>query len=139
MNDSHIAPHPSTAQTPVTFHFLNDAIYQSAAGFLVLVRIWRFVRIGHGIVEITNEMAHEEYNGLLAYTEALETMLQEHNIPLPECTWTKLKHGSSHGGGGGGGSSAHSSSNNILNEIELAHREKLRQHFVSNNHPVDDP
>ena len=144
----------------VTFHFLNDAIYQSAAGLLVIARIWRFVRIGHAIVEITNEVAHEEYNGLLAYSEALETLLQEHRIPVPECRWSKLQH---HGGAGvtaaaatntasshGARTSNHnnnhnsnhnsgssSSKNNILSEIELEQREKWREEFVVTNHRAD--
>ena len=121
----------------VTFHFLDDAIYQSAAGLLVIFRLWRFVRIGHAIVEVTNQKAHEEYNGLLAYTEALEHLLQQHAIPVPECQWTHLG-GSSHNSGGGGmrhsdhnkNSSISGSSGgnvNILNEIEQAHRDELRQ------------
>ena len=97
----------------------------------MIARVWRFVRIGHAIVEITNEMAHEEYNGLLAYTEALENLLQSHDIPVPEFQ-------SSHDGGGSG--ARHSGHNNktgsgdgnvnILTELEQAHREELRQKYV---------
>jgi hypothetical protein len=37
----------------VVFHVIgDDAIYEYVAGLLVVSRIWRFVRIGHGIVEI---------------------------------------------------------------------------------------
>jgi len=125
-NDTHFTKHHSCfASFPaVTFHFLKDDIYQSLAGMLVVVRIWRFIRIGHGIVEITNEMAHDEYDGLLAYTEALEKILIEHDIALPEHGW--VKHSSSHGSGlGGDGSNQH----NILTDIEMAHREKLRQKY----------
>ena len=68
----------------VVFHVFKEDIYQSLVGLLVLVRIWRFVRIGHGIVEITNEMAHKEYDGLLSYVEELEKILTENNIDLPE-------------------------------------------------------
>lgn len=50
---------------------------------LVVIRIWRFVRIGHGIAEITNEMAHKEYDGLLDYSEQLEDLLKANNIDLP--------------------------------------------------------
>ena len=87
------------------------------------MRIWRFIRIGHGIVEITNEMAHDEYDGLLAYTEALEKILIEHDIALPEHGW--VKHSSSHSGGVGNDSNHH----NILSDIEMARREELRQKY----------
>jgi hypothetical protein len=50
----------------------------------VFVRIWRFVRIGHGIVEITNEVLHKDHEKLVSYTEQLEELLQQHNIALPE-------------------------------------------------------
>lgn len=131
-------PLPLLLLPVVTFHFLDDAIYQSAAGLLVIFRLWRFVRIGHAIVEVTNQKAHEEYNGLLAYTEALEHLLQQHAIPVPECQWNHLR-GSSHNGGGGMRHSDHNQNSsssgssggsvNILNEIEQAHRDELRQKF----------
>lgn len=114
---------------------MDDAIYQSAAGLLVIFRLWRFVRIGHAIVEVTNQKAHEEYNGLLAYTEALESLLEQHAIPVPECRWTLLRGGSSHAGAQHSDHNKHNNSSgggsnlNILTEIEQAHREELRQKF----------
>ena len=69
----------------IVFHVIGDeAVYEYVAGFLVMGRIWRFIRIGHGIVEITNEMAHREYSDLLAYTEDLQDRLRQHNLPFPE-------------------------------------------------------
>jgi hypothetical protein len=67
----------------ITFHVLGDDLYQSLSGLLVIIRIWRFVRIGHGIVELTNEAAHSEYNHLLIYTKELRALLTEKCIPLP--------------------------------------------------------
>lgn len=67
----------------LTFHFFNEDIYQSLAGVLVFIRIWRFVRIGHGIIEITNEVAHKDYMELLSYAELLRDVLRENRIPLP--------------------------------------------------------
>jgi hypothetical protein len=68
----------------LTFHFLKDDLYQSLAGLLVLIRIWRFVRIGHGIVEVVAEMSHEKHQKLLAYTEELENLLKKNQIIMPE-------------------------------------------------------
>jgi uncharacterized membrane protein len=68
----------------ITFHALGDDLYQSLSGLLVIARLWRFVRIGHGIVELTNEAAHSEYSHLLMYTNELRALLAENSIPLPD-------------------------------------------------------
>jgi hypothetical protein len=60
------------------------------------VRIWRFVRIGHGIIEITNEVVHKDHEKLLLYTEELEELLQQHNIALPEDSKHYTRHSLSH-------------------------------------------
>lgn len=65
------------------FYLKRDEIYQSLAGLLVVVRLWRFFRIGHGIVEVTHELAQEEYHKLEYYKDELEELLRSHNIPLP--------------------------------------------------------
>lgn len=67
----------------LTFYMYEDDAYQSLAGFLVAVRLWRFVRIGHGVVELTHNMAHHEYEELLTYTEELEHILNQHHIVIP--------------------------------------------------------
>jgi hypothetical protein len=59
----------------ITFHILSDELYQSLSGLLVIFRIWRFIRIGHGIVELTNEAAHREYDKLVVYTKELRTII----------------------------------------------------------------
>lgn len=70
----------------ITFHALSDTLYQSLSGLLVIFRIWRFVRIGHGIVELTNEAAHREYDKLVVYTKELRTIILQspnHIVTLP--------------------------------------------------------
>jgi hypothetical protein len=54
---------------------LEDDLYQSLSSVLVVFRIWRFIRIGHGIVELTNEAAHREYDKLVVYTNELRTVI----------------------------------------------------------------
>ena len=70
----------------ITFHVLSDELYQSLSGLLVIFRIWRFIRIGHGIVELTNEAAHREYDKLVVYTKELRTIILQspnHIVTLP--------------------------------------------------------
>jgi len=52
-----------------SFHYMGQNTAQTVSGILIFIRMWRFVRIGHGIVEVTHEIAHESYQQLLAYTE----------------------------------------------------------------------
>jgi hypothetical protein len=68
----------------ITFHVLGDDLYQSLSGLLVVIRIWRFIRIGHGIVELTNEAAHKEDHHLMEYTKELRAIILQHNLPLPD-------------------------------------------------------
>lgn len=68
----------------LVFFFLNDELALSgASGFIIFVRIWRFIRIGHGIVEVTTEYTHGSYEDLLTYAETLEADLKKRNLPLP--------------------------------------------------------
>lgn len=56
----------------------------SISGLIIFARIWRFVRIGHGIIEVTSEVTHRKYEDLLDYAEHLETELRKNDIPLPQ-------------------------------------------------------
>lgn len=76
----------------VLFYAKSDDIYQSFVGMLVLVRIWRFVRIGHGIIEVTHELAKQEYDELEAYKGKLEQILRDHGLPFPEFKKNGLHH-----------------------------------------------
>lgn len=57
---------------------------QALVGFLVFVRIWRFIRIGHGLVEVATDIAGLHYSDLMEYTVALEDELLDRNLPLPD-------------------------------------------------------
>ena len=67
----------------VAFKIKQEDIYQSFVGLLVVVRIWRFVRIGHGIVEVTHENVSHQGKELLSYVEELEGLLKNNGINLP--------------------------------------------------------
>ena len=57
---------------------------QALVGFLVFVRIWRFIRIGHGLVEVATDLAGMHYYELMEYSVALEDELLDRNLPLPD-------------------------------------------------------
>jgi hypothetical protein len=75
------------------FHFASNDALQSLAGLLVFIRLWRFVRIGHGIVEISSEWTHHQYAELLAYAEEMEAILIAQGTALPE-SGKKINRGS---------------------------------------------
>lgn len=80
---------------------------QSAVGLIIVARLWRFVRIAHGIVEVVTEISSTKYQDLLAYAESLEVMLKENGIAVPDIpSIRKLK----------------MLDDNILSEIEYEHR-----------------
>jgi hypothetical protein len=66
-------------------YFTEEETLAAFVGLLVFTRIWRFVRIGHGIIEVTSELTHEKYEALLAYTAELEATAKGNNVELPEC------------------------------------------------------
>jgi hypothetical protein len=80
------------------FYLKRDEIYQSLAGLLIIVRLWRFFRIGHGIVEVTHELAQEEYHKLEYYKDELEELLRSHDIPLPASAAGHHGHDETNGG-----------------------------------------
>lgn len=77
----------------VAFHLMGSATSQSLVGLLVTVRLWRFLRIGHGLVEVTHEVEEKQFGLLLAYTEELESLLEKNHIRLTASkSVRKLKH-----------------------------------------------
>jgi hypothetical protein len=68
----------------LTFYLLSDDTVQSLVGLLVIGRIWRFVRIGHGLIEVTAELAHRKFAALLSYAEELEDILRSNEMDVPE-------------------------------------------------------
>ena len=68
----------------LTFHFLHEDLLTSLAGLLIFFRIWRFIRIGHGLIEVTAEYAHHDKEILVDYAESLEEILETNGIALPE-------------------------------------------------------
>lgn len=67
----------------VTFQVHDDEALQNLVGLLVLGRVWRFVRISHGLIEVTSEISSQKYHDLLEHAEELEALLRKEGIPVP--------------------------------------------------------
>mmetsp|Transcript_18656 Transcript_18656/g.40195 ORF Transcript_18656/g.40195 Transcript_18656/m.40195 type:complete len:364 (+) Transcript_18656:237-1328(+) len=68
----------------LTFHVIGDDDLAALVGLVIIGRVWRFVRIGHGIVEVVNDIAREKYDELFHYTELLERELHQNRLPIPK-------------------------------------------------------
>ena len=68
----------------VVLYTLHYQLSTTLVGLLVVFRSWRYVRISHGIMEVTAEIADHKFAKLLSYTEQLEKMMKENGMPLPE-------------------------------------------------------
>jgi len=69
----------------IVFHTMKSK-FQEVVELLVFFRLWRFVRIGHGLLEVSSEMTSKEYEPLFEYIEECEKKLKEQNISIPEKT-----------------------------------------------------
>ena len=66
------------------FKLAQEDLTSSLVGLLVIFRSWRYVRISHGIMQVTAEMADHKFNRLLNYTEHLEDLLRAQELEIPE-------------------------------------------------------
>lgn len=69
----------------MTLYFVGEEGLAALLGLLIFARIWRFFRIGHGIVEVTSELTHKKYETLLEYTRALEEAAIKSAVEMPQC------------------------------------------------------
>ena len=98
------------------FHALSEPQIQSLVGLLIVARMWRFIRIAHGIVEVVAEISHTKYQDLLTYTEELEELLKANNVNVPDTpSIRRLK----------------LVSESIVSEIEREHRKHHYKHTMS--------
>lgn len=67
-----------------------EALFKSASeeqlatytGLLVLFRCWRFVRISHGLIEVTSEFTAERYEKVIKQAIELENLMEQHEAKL---------------------------------------------------------
>lgn len=68
----------------ITFHSLDQEDVSEFLGLLIIGRVWRFIRVGHGLVTSTSEVEKELNEKLVEYARLLEEELESRDIPLPE-------------------------------------------------------
>lgn len=67
----------------IAFAVIHRDLLYALSGLLIFARVWRFVRIGHGLIEITAEYQAKEKEALMDYAKELEEKLTENSIDLP--------------------------------------------------------
>mmetsp|Transcript_33262 Transcript_33262/g.54909 ORF Transcript_33262/g.54909 Transcript_33262/m.54909 type:complete len:307 (+) Transcript_33262:85-1005(+) len=68
----------------IVFLTLDESQVELIVGLLILARLWRFVRIGHGIFATTHELASKEHEHHKEYLKKVEKLCKENGIELPE-------------------------------------------------------
>ena len=67
----------------ISFLILHETQVEFLVGLLILGRLWRFVRIGHGIFEATYELSTREQHERAEYTKKLEELCRANGLELP--------------------------------------------------------
>ena len=75
----------------LVFAFVHDDIIQDLVGILVLFRVWRFVRIGHGLIVSTFEIQEERIEELKHYVQEMEEIVTQCGRELPSKRPSLLK------------------------------------------------
>lgn len=76
------------------FKYAGKEVLSSLPGILVVFRVWRFVRIGHGLVASTYEVQERKIHLAMHYIEELEEKVRQHEQDSPVRP-KKLKHSKS--------------------------------------------
>jgi len=68
----------------LVFRLHSKGSLEVIAGFLIMFRLWRFVRIGHGLVASTYEIQEHKSHVAMMYIEELEERLKKYGDEVPE-------------------------------------------------------
>jgi hypothetical protein len=68
----------------ILFRTLHNQIASDLIGILIFFRLWRFVRIGHGLIASTYEMQEEKLEMWKEYVEELEKIVKRVGENLPQ-------------------------------------------------------
>jgi len=66
------------------FKLAKNSVMEVLPGILIIFRLWRFVRIGHGLVASTYELQDHKMELALEHIEELENRLRAHENNLPQ-------------------------------------------------------
>eukprot|EP00923_Selenidium_pygospionis_P060029 GHVN01105692.1.p1 GENE.GHVN01105692.1~~GHVN01105692.1.p1 ORF type:complete len:235 (-),score=7.77 GHVN01105692.1:138-761(-) len=67
----------------IVLRVIHYDVLAQLTGILIIARVWRFVRIGHGIAEATIEMSSQRFYQVVSYNERLEELLNLHGVEVP--------------------------------------------------------
>jgi len=67
-----------------SFKAIDDDSLATYVGALILFRCWRFVRISHGLIEVTAELTSEKYEKVIKQAMELEDLMAEHERKMTE-------------------------------------------------------
>jgi len=62
---------------------IHEMEFGQLATILIIFRLWRFVRIGHGIVEVAAELTHDQYEELIEFAKECDKELKAKGIMPP--------------------------------------------------------
>ena len=101
------------------FHHGAEAL-QALVGLVVFARCWRFVRIGHGLMEVTHQHAALRHEGMIKYKVQLVALLEEHGIPIPPAEENEAGNGNGNANGNehGNGNGTTKGPNPLIEEEE---------------------
>lgn len=67
----------------LVFKLVHHDILSDVGGLSIFFRVWRFVRIGHGLVASTFELEEEKFDALVLFVREAENLLTKNGCDLP--------------------------------------------------------
>ena len=74
----------SSLTLELIFKFSSEDALAALPGILIVFRLWRFVRIGHGLVASTYEVQQHKIETAIDYISELEEKLERCEVALPQ-------------------------------------------------------
>jgi len=74
----------SSLTLELIFKFSSEDALAALPGILIVFRLWRFVRIGHGLVASTYEVQQHKIETAVDYISELEEKLERCDVALPQ-------------------------------------------------------
>ena len=78
------------------FHLEHKTGVADLTEMIIFARLWRFVRVGHAIVDVTSEITHQTYDEIVEYSKKLQQILHDKGIPVPEAPESLRAHDEIH-------------------------------------------
>jgi len=66
------------------FYYSYKSRLQEVFAVLVVFRIWRFIRVGHALVEVSSEFTSNQFDCMFEYVKECEKLLKASKVEFPE-------------------------------------------------------